>query len=237
MERLQKFLAECGIGSRRKCEQFIRDGFVKVNGKIVKELGIKVEPLEDKVEYNNKIVKKSEKLIYIMLNKPTGYVTTVKDQFNRASVLDLIDIKERIYPVGRLDYNTSGLLLLTNDGALTYKLTHPKHEVLKTYIAEIKSIPSDIELEELRNGIIIDNFKTSKAKIKILKIKDNTSIVEVQIHEGRNRQIRKMFDYIKHTVIKLKREKIGEIGLGKLKIGHCRYLNDKEINYLKKLCL
>jgi 23S rRNA pseudouridine2605 synthase len=161
MERLQKFLAECGIGSRRKCEQFIRDGFVKVNGKIVKELGIKVEPLEDKVEYNNKIVKKSEKLIYIMLNKPTGYVTTVKDQFNRASVLDLIDIKERIYPVGRLDYNTSGLLLLTNDGALTYKLTHPKHEVLKTYIAEIKSIPSDIELEELRNGIIIDNFKTS----------------------------------------------------------------------------
>jgi 23S rRNA pseudouridine2605 synthase len=237
MERLQKFLAECGIGSRRKCEQFIRDGFVKVNGKIVKELGIKVEPLEDKVEYNNRIVTKSEKLIYIMLNKPTGYVTTVKDQFNRASVLDLIDIKERIYPVGRLDYNTSGLLLLTNDGALTYKLTHPKHEVLKTYIAEIKSIPSDIELEELRNGIIIDNFKTSKAKIKILKIKDNTSIVEVQIHEGRNRQIRKMFDYIKHTVIKLKREKIGEIGLGKLKIGHWRYLNDKEINYLKKLCL
>ncbi|QSZ26397.1 rRNA pseudouridine synthase [Aceticella autotrophica] len=237
MERLQKFLAECGIGSRRKCEQFIRDGFVKVNGKIVKELGIKVEPLEDKVEYNNKIVTKSEKLIYIMLNKPTGYVTTVKDQFNRASVLDLIDIKERIYPVGRLDYNTSGLLLLTNDGALTYKLTHPKHEVLKTYIAEIKSIPSDIELEELRNGIIIDNFKTSKAKIKILKIKDNTSIVEVQIHEGRNRQIRRMFDYIKHTVIKLKREKIGEIGLGKLKIGHWRYLNDKEINYLKKLCL
>ncbi|SNX55406.1 pseudouridine synthase [Thermoanaerobacterium sp. RBIITD] len=235
MERLQKYLAECGIASRRKCEQLILAGLVKVNGLIIKNLGFKVNPDKDIVEYNNKIVKKIEKNIYIMLNKPIGYVTTVRDQFKRPSVIDLINIKERIYPVGRLDYSTSGLLLLTNDGELTYRLTHPKHEVSKTYIAKIKDIPDANKLKRFRSGLIIDNRLTSKAEIDILKVEDNNAIVKIIIHEGRNRQIRKMCDAIGHPVITLKRIKIGDLKLGKLGIGNWRYLKTEEIEYLKNL--
>ncbi|WP_427338755.1 pseudouridine synthase [Caloranaerobacter sp. DY30410] len=234
--RLQKYLAMCGVASRRKSETLILQGRVKVNGKVVDKLGYKIDPDIDIVLVDNKRVIKKEDYIYIALNKPEGYITTVKDQFNRPTVLDLVkSINERIYPVGRLDYDTSGLIFLTNDGDLTYKLTHPKHEIEKVYIAKIKGVPTEKELNEFRNGLKIDNYVTSKAKIKVLKKYNNYSIVKITIHEGKNRQVRKMCEKINHPVIKLKRIAIGKIELGNLKKGNWRYLSKKEIEYLKSL--
>lgn len=234
--RLQKYLAMCGVASRRKSEMLILQGRVKVNGKVIDELGYKINPNIDIVLVDNKQVIKKENNIYIALNKPEGYITTVKDQFNRPTVLDLVKgINERIYPIGRLDYDTSGLLLLTNDGDLTYKLTHPKHEIEKVYIAKIKGVPTEKELNEFRNGLKIDNYVTSKAKIKLLKKYNDYSIVKIIIHEGKNRQVRKMCKKINHPVIKLKRIAIGKIELGNLKKGNWRYLSKEEIEYLKGL--
>jgi len=235
MERLQKYLAECGIASRRKCEEYIISGRVKVNNKIIKDLGVKIDPEVDIIKFDGKIVKRNLNLVYIMLNKPVGYITSSKDQFNRPTVLDLVKIQERIYPIGRLDYATSGLLLLTNDGELANILMHPKNKINKTYIAEIKGIPKPDELEKFRNGILIDGKLTSEALIKITKEKDYSSIVEIVIHEGMNRQIRKMCSAIGHPVISLKRIKVGEITLGNLKEGQWRFLNNNEIKYLKNL--
>ncbi|MGB9678565.1 MAG: pseudouridine synthase [Thermoanaerobacteraceae bacterium] len=235
MERLQKYLAECGIASRRKCEEYIISGRVKVNNKIIKDLGVKIDPEVDIIKFDGKIVKRNLNLVYIMLNKPVGYITSSKDQFNRPTVLDLVKIPERIYPIGRLDYATSGLLLLTNDGELANILMHPKNKINKTYIAEIKGIPKPDELEKFRNGILIDGKLTSEALIKITKEKNYSSIVEIVIHEGMNRQIRKMCSAIGHPVISLKRIKVGEITLGNLKEGQWRFLNNNEIKYLKNL--
>lgn len=235
MERLQKYLAECGIASRRKCEQLILDGKVKVNGKTIMELGVKVDPNKDVVEYNGKVVTKVNKNIYIMLNKPVGYITTVKDQFDRPSVIDLVNIDDRIYPIGRLDYDTSGLLLLTNDGDLANKLMHPRHKINKVYIAQIKGVPDKMKLDMFRNGLYIDNYKTAKAEIDILKVTNGNSTVRIVIHEGRNRQIRKMCELIGHPVLKLKRVKIGNLDIGNLKTGQWRYLSKDEVEYLKKL--
>ncbi|HHW56650.1 MAG TPA: rRNA pseudouridine synthase [Clostridia bacterium] len=235
MGRLQKYLAECGIASRRKCEDYILQGRVKVNGRVVRELGVKINPEVDIIEFDGKIVRRENKKIYIMLNKPTGYITSAKDQFGRPTVMDLIKIKERIYPVGRLDYDTSGLLLLTNDGGLANILMHPRHEIVKTYIAKIKGIPTEKELERFRNGLLIDGYLTSKAEIEILSIENRTCVVEIKIHEGKNRQVRKMCEAIGHPVIFLTRTKIGELSLGKLKPGEWKYLTPKEIEYLKSL--
>lgn len=235
MERLQKYLAECGIASRRKCEQLILDGKIKVNGTVIKNLGIKIDPDKDIVEYNGRVVAKVQHNIYIMLNKPTGFITTVKDQFGRPSVLDIIKIKDRIYPVGRLDYNTSGLLLLTNDGDIANKLMHPKHEIDKVYIAKIRGIPDDKDLDRFRNGLLLDNRLTAKAKIEILKKINNDALVKIVIHEGRNRQIRRMCELIGHPVMTLKRIKIGDLELGNLKVGQWRYLTGEEVQYLKNL--
>lgn len=235
MERLQKYLAECGIASRRKCEQLILDGKVKVNGETVRELGVKVDPNKDVIEYNGKVVTKVNKNIYIMLNKPVGYITTVKDQFDRPSVIDLVNIDDRVYPIGRLDYDTSGLLLLTNDGDLANKLMHPRHNINKVYIAQIKGVPDKMKLDMFRNGLRIDNYKTAKAEIDILKVANGNSIVRIVIHEGRNRQIRKMCELIGHPVLKLKRVKIGNLDIGNLKTGQWRYLSKDEVEYLKKL--
>lgn len=235
MERLQKYLAECGIASRRKCEQLILDGKVKVNGETVRELGVKVDPNKDVIEYNGKIVTKVNKNIYIMLNKPVGYITTVKDQFDRPSVIDLVNIDDRVYPIGRLDYDTSGLLLLTNDGDLANKLMHPRHNINKVYIAQIKGVPDKMKLDMFRNGLRIDNYKTAKAEIDILKVANGNSTVRIVIHEGRNRQIRKMCELIGHPVLKLKRVKIGNLDIGNLKTGQWRYLSKDEVEYLKKL--
>lgn len=186
-ERLQKYLAECGIASRRKCEEYIIQGKVKVNGQIVTELGTKINPQKDNVKFENKDVKQTSKNIYILLNKPIGYVTTVDDQFGRDTVLNLVKVKERIVPVGRLDMYTSGALILTNDGEFVYKVTHPKHEIEKTYTVTIKGIVQKDEVDKLRKGVQIDDYITKPAKVKILKtdLEKNISRLEITIHEGK----------------------------------------------------
>ena len=230
MERLQKFLANCGVASRRKCEDLIIKGAVKVNGKVVTELGTKVDLNVDKVEYNGKIIKPLEEKIYILLNKPIGYVTTSHDQFDRDTVLDLIKVKERVVPVGRLDMYTSGALILTNDGDFVYKVTHPKHEIEKNYTVTLKGIIKKTEVQALRDGVKIDDYTTKPAKVKILKTDDekNQSRLEITIHEGKNRQVRKMCEAIGRQVLALHRSKIGGIGVKDLKIGAWRYLTDEE---------
>ena len=234
--RLQKYIAECGITSRRKAEELIINGKIKVNGKVVTELGTKINPSNDIVEYDNKIIKQEHKNVYILLNKPIGYVTTVKDQFGRPSVLDLVKVKERIVPVGRLDFYTSGALILSNDGDFVYKITHPKHEIDKTYNATVKGIVIDDEIETLRKGVKIDNYITKPAKVKILKIDEekNISRIEIVIHEGKNREVRKMCEKIGHKVRALHRSKIGKIDVKDLKIGSWRYLSKNEIESLCK---
>ena len=168
--RINKYIASCGIASRRKAEEIILEGRIKVNGNVVKELSFNIEEDKDIVEFDNKKVKPSEKHVYIVLNKPKGYITTVKDQFNRPSVIDILkDVKERVYPIGRLDYETSGLLILTNDGDLTYKLTHPKHEVNKTYVASVKGIISNDEIRKFERGLNIEDYTTAPAKIRVTK--------------------------------------------------------------------
>lgn len=229
-ERLQKYLANCGIASRRKAEQLIQDGKVKVNGEIVTQLGIKINPDKDIIEYNNKIVKPESDFVYILLNKPIGYVTTTKDQFNRPSVLDLVKVKQRVVPVGRLDMYTSGALILTNDGDFVYKVTHPKHEVEKTYIATVSGIIKNEDIEKLRKGVEIEDYITRPAKVRILKTDDekNLSRVEITIHEGKNRQVRKMCEAIGYKVMALHRSKIAGIGVKDIELGKWRYLTKKE---------
>lgn len=230
--RLQKYLAECGIASRRKAEEYIQEGKVQVNGKDVTELGVKINPEKDIVYFNNKKIAKQNENIYILLNKPIGYVTTTKDQFNRETVLDLIKgINKRIVPVGRLDMYTSGALILTNDGDFTYKVTHPSHEITKTYVATLRGIITNEEIEKLRNGVEIEDYLTRPAKVKILKTdtEKNISRIEITIHEGKNRQVRKMCEAIGRNVMALHRSKIGNIGVKDLKIGEWRYLNQTEI--------
>ncbi len=238
-ERLQKFLAEAGVASRRKAEELIAQGKVKVNGKVVTEMGMKIDPAKDEVTYlDKKVTTKNTKMVYIMLYKPEGYVTTAKEQFGRPAVMDLVKgVKERIFPVGRLDYDTSGLLLLTNDGDLTYKLTHPKHDVDKTYIAKLYGVPDEGALQKFRRGVVIDGKRTKPAKIQIIdKDKDGRfCTAEIIIHEGRNRQVRKMCEAIKHPVAQLKRVATGELKLGDLQKGKYRHLTEKEVKYLKKL--
>ena len=233
-ERLQKYIARCGIASRRKAEEIILQGNVKVNGIIVKELGSKINPEKDVVTVYDKKIHEKEEHIYIKLYKPEGYITTVKDQFNRKTVLDLVNIKERIYPIGRLDYDTSGLLLLTDDGDLANKLMHPKYRIFKTYEADIKGSISEDSINILKNGILIDGYKTAPAKVKLINRSQKNTSVQISIHEGKNRQVRKMFEKIGHRVIKLKRISFGNINLGGLMEGQWIYLTDDEIKYLKK---
>ena len=232
--RLQKFLAEAGIASRRKAEEYILQGRVQVNNKVVTELGTKVIPNQDTVSFDHKIIEGSKKNVYILLNKPIGYVTTANDQFGRDKVLDLIKIEERIVPVGRLDMYTSGALLLSNDGDFVYKITHPKHEIDKTYTVTLIGIVTNEEVEKLRQGVQIEDYITRPAKVKILKIDEekNISRLEITIHEGKNRQVRKMCEAIGKKVKALHRSKIGNLCVKDLKIGQWRYLNKKEVDYL-----
>ena len=217
--RLQKYLAEAGIASRRKCEEYIVQGRVKVNNKIA-ELGTKINPNKDEVLFDEKKVYEKEELIYILLNKPIGYVTTAKDQFNRDSVLDLVKTNKRLVPVGRLDMYTSGALILTNDGDFVYKVTHPKHEIEKTYTVTIKGIVKQEEVEILKKGVKIEDYTTKPAKVKILKTDEekNQSRLEITIHEGKNRQVRKMCEAIGHKVLALHRSKIAGIGVKEIDI-------------------
>lgn len=234
--RLQKYLAQAGIASRRKAEEWIRQGKIKINHQIVTELGTKVIPGKDEIEYEGKLITIQKEDIYILLNKPIGYVTTAKDQFNRDSVLDLVKVKQRIVPVGRLDMYTSGALILTNDGNFVYQVTHPKHEIEKTYTVTIKGIVQKEEVEQLEKGVNIEGYITSPAKVKILKTdtQKNQSRLEITIHEGKNRQVRKMCEAVGHKVVALHRSKIAGIEVKDLPLGKWRYLTKKEVD--KILC-
>ncbi|HCC03447.1 MAG TPA: rRNA pseudouridine synthase [Clostridiales bacterium] len=230
-KRLQKYLAEAGVASRRKCEEYILQGKVEVNGKIITELGTKVTS-NDVVKYNGRIIEPEEEKVYILLNKPIGYVTTSHEQFGRDKVLDLIKINKRIVPVGRLDMYTSGALILTNDGELVNKLTHPKNEIEKTYNVTLKGKVLEQDIEQLKNGVKIDNdYITKPAKVKILKIDEEKDISRIQIiiHEGKNRQVRKMCEAINKKVLALHRSKIGNIDVKDLKLGQWKFLSLKEI--------
>lgn len=234
--RLQKYLAEAGIASRRKCEEYILAGRVKVNNKVTTELGTKVNPEKDEIYFDDKKIENKEELVYILLNKPIGYVTTAKDQFNRDTVMNLIKIKERVVPVGRLDMYTSGALLLSNDGNFVYKITHPKHEINKTYTVTLKGIVTKEDIEKLEKGVDIGGYTTKPAKVKILKtdIEKNISRLEITIHEGKNRQVRKMCEAVGHKVIALHRSKIAGIGVKDIELGKWRYLTKKEIEKILK---
>ncbi|MDU2162619.1 pseudouridine synthase [Intestinibacter bartlettii] len=236
--RINKYIALCGVASRRKAEELILAGRVTVNDEVMTELSYKVDEENDIVKVDDKLIKEDNKLVYILLNKPEGYITTVKDQFDRPSVLDLVsDIKERVYPIGRLDYETSGLLLLTNDGDLTYKLTHPKHEVDKTYVARVKGKLTKEEIERFKTGLKIEDYTTAPAKLKVIKYDEqrDSSLLEIKIHEGKNRQVRKMCKAINHPVLRLRRSAMGKIKIGDCEIGKYRYLTEDEIKYLKNL--
>ena len=232
MERLQKVIANSGYCSRRKAEELIVNGKVQVNGKTIYELGTKIDS-SDTITINNKPLKKEEK-VYYLLNKPRQVITSASDDKGRKTVVDLIDIKERIYPVGRLDYDTTGALILTNDGELANLLMHPSSNIDKVYIAKVKGLIGKKEINKLQNGVVIDGFKTSKSVAKIKKYDKTTdaSIVELTIHEGKNHQVKKMFEAIGYDVVKLKRERIAFLNVNDLKSGEYRKLNPKEIKKL-----
>jgi pseudouridine synthase len=233
-ERLQKFLAASGVCSRRKAEELILSGRVAVNGQTVSVLGAKVSGA-DKVLVDGRPVSASRR-VYVMLHKPEGYITSARDQFNRPTVMDLVTRYDtRLYPVGRLDYDTSGLLLLTNDGELTQALTHPGREVEKVYIARIKGVPAPDEMERFRAGLRIEGYTTAPAGIHIVKSSGENISVKITIHEGRTRQVRKMCDAIGHPVIFLKRVATGRLYLGDLPRGASRELTGAEVSYLKGL--
>lgn len=231
--RINKYLAECGLASRRKCEAFVTEGKVKINGKLVTSLATEVDS-RDIVTVDGEKVQPIKKHVYLIMNKPKGYVCTASDEFGRKTVLDLIkDKKERIFPVGRLDYDTEGLLLLTTDGDLSNRLTHPRNEITKTYSAKVEGEVDEELIERLRGGVILDGVKTKKCKIKLVEFKDGLSRFEVVISEGRNRQVRRMFESINKEVVFLKRVAIGDLKLSGLNRGEYRALTPEEVNYLK----
>ena len=231
--RINKYIAQAGVASRRKADELIAAGNVKVNGAVLREPGYDVEE-GDVVEVNGRRIEAQEKKVYILLNKPLGYVTTVSDDKERLTVMDLVkDVDARIFPVGRLDYNTSGMLIMTNDGDFAYKLTHPKHELTKTYRARVAGVLSTEKVWKLRNGVDIGGFVTSKARVDVVRGLPKSTIVDITIHEGKNRQVRKMFKAVGNNVQELERIAIGDIRLGRLAEGHYRKLTREEVEYLK----
>lgn len=236
MERLQKVIANLGYCSRRKAEELISNGKVSVNGTVVTELGTKVKK-GDTIEVEGNILDNNKNYEYYILNKPRGVVTTTNDEYGRKTVVDLIDTSTRIYPVGRLDYDTTGLLLLTNDGELANKLMHPSSNIEKTYVAKIEGLISPISVKKLKSGVVIDGYKTRPAKVKVKKYNKSTnkSIVEITISEGKNHQVKKMFEAVGHHVEKLKREKYATFDIKSLKVGEYRKLTFKEISILYSL--
>ncbi len=267
--RLQKYLAEAGVASRRKCEELIEQGKVEVNGQIVTALGTKVTG-DESIKVDGRLIRQEQRKVYILLNKPVGYISTAKDQFSRKTVLDLVGtVPERVYPVGRLDYDTSGLLLLTNDGELANKLTHPKHEVPKVYRALLMGTLKEEDIDALQTGVEIEDYKTAPARVQIIDAgrkepvrkeagrkepgkkepgkkepgsRDSgrkepgrqESTVEITIHEGKNRQVRKMFETLGYPVLRLKRVAIGPLVIEGIEEGKWRYLRKKEVDKLKR---
>lgn len=239
MERLQKVLAQAGIASRRKCEEIILAGRVEVNDQKVTTLGTKVDPDNDLIRVDGRAIK-SEKKIYVMLNKPKGVITSAEDPQGRKVVTDFLrGINERVYPVGRLDYDTDGLLILTNDGEFANILTHPKHHVPKTYHATVKGVPHGTVLEKLQNGILLEDGITAKAEVDYIDInpETNLSVIKIVIYEGRNRQVRRMFDAVSFPVIKLRRVQFGPIFLDGLPRGQYRHLTSHEVRELSEMAL
>ncbi|WP_413380380.1 pseudouridine synthase [Alkalihalobacillus sp. 1P02AB] len=238
MERLQKVIAQAGIASRRKAEQLILDGRVTVNGKRVTELGVKVTPNKDKIEVNGVPIDREEPAYYI-LYKPTSVISSVKDEKGRKVVTDYIETATRLFPVGRLDYDTSGLLLMTNDGELANQLMHPKFNIEKVYVAKVKGIPTREEIKKLVTGIRLEDGMTAPAKAKILSFdkKKQTAIIQLTIHEGRNRQVRRMFEALGYPVMKLKREQYSFLNLHGLNPGDARVLKPIEVKHLKELAV
>lgn len=232
--RLQKYLSTYGICSRRKGEELIAAGRVFI-GKKKAIIGNNVDPDTDKVYLDQKLIIAERQRVYILLNKPRGYVTTTYDNRGRKIILDLIrKVPERVYPVGRLDYNTEGLLLLTNDGDLAFGLTHPKHKITKTYKVRCTGILDSVTVNVLRSGVTLDNgYKTQKAEVYVIDLNKENSIIEITIHEGKNRQIRKMFEALGHSITRLTRTKIGDIKIGNLKSGSYRFLTKTEVYRLK----
>lgn len=233
--KLNKYMADCGIASRRACDKIIEEGRVRVNGKLVDTLGAEINEYNDSVAVDGRRITPVTKKYYILLHKPKGYVTTVKDDKGRKTVMELIKVRTRVFPVGRLDYDTEGLLLLTNDGELAQALTHPSNEVPKTYVAKIKGKLADTEIRDLRKGVMVDGKMTAPATVKVLEATDEASRIELTITEGRNHQIKKMFEAVGKEVVFLKRTAIGSLRLGGLSRGEYKMLSQKEIEILKDL--
>ena len=236
MERLQKVIAQSGVTSRRKAEELIKEGKVKVNGVVVTELGTKVSS-KDEIAVNDRIIEKEAKEYYL-LNKPRGVVTTTSDDKNRKTVLDYINTEARIYPVGRLDYDTTGALLLTNDGEFANILMHPNNQVDKVYLAKLNGIIKGEQINQLKNGVMLDDVLVKATRVKLKKVDPakNTSMVEITIHEGKNHQVKKMFESVGNKVIKLRREKYANLNLKGLMPGEYRPLTIKEVKVLYSLC-
>lgn len=236
MIRLQKYLAGAGIASRRKCEEYIQKGMVMVDGKIITQLGTQVDPEVQEVFFKGRLVKPQGQKTYIMLNKPPYCVSTCKDDKGRDTVLKYIrDVNKRLYPVGRLDYVSEGLLLMTDDGEITNKLLHPKNEVYKTYFTVIEGVLEQAEIEQLKRGLVLDGQKLAPCKVALLRVSQGKSELKISIREGKNRQIRRMMEVLGKKVVFLKRTSIGKLFLGNLKRGTYRYLTQEEIAYLKSL--
>lgn len=233
--RINKYIAAAGVTSRRKADELIKTGQIEVNGVIMRELGYDVQA-DDEVRYKGELLKEENKKVYILINKPLGYVTTTKDDKGRPTVLDLVpDDDHRIFPVGRLDYNTSGLLLLTNDGELANKLMHPSKQLDKTYRAVVSGELTRGKIARLEKGVNIGGFRTSEAEVEVVKHKRNSTVVDITIHEGKYHQVRRMFKAVGTTVQELERIRIGNLVIGRLAVGGYRKLGPKEIEYLKKI--
>ncbi|MBP1761667.1 MAG: rRNA pseudouridine synthase [Firmicutes bacterium] len=233
--RLAKYLAQAGLTSRRHAEQMIRNGEIKVNGQLVTEMGTQVEPGTDIIEYQGRTIGSVPMMIYVLLYKPAGFICSVNDPQGRPTVLNLLkDIEERIYPVGRLDFDTSGLLLLSNDGEFTNLMIHPRYKIIKTYEARVNGRVGQAELERIRKGLLLEDGMTAPAQVKLLTQDENSSLLEISIHEGRKRQIKRMCAAINHPVLNLKRTRLAFLSLQDMKEGEYRLLTSQEVEALKK---
>lgn len=236
LERLQRILARAGIASRREAERIIKEGRVTVNGKVITQMGFKADPDKDFIKVDGKRIDRFEPTVTILLNKPKGYVSTVKDPKGRPTVIDLLKrIKWRLYPVGRLDYDAEGLLFLTNDGELAYKLSHPKFLVLRTYMVKVSGVPEEKELLRLKKGVMLEDGIAKAVSCKIIGFSDKNCWIKITVTEGRNRLIKRMFLAIGHPVLKLKRIQFGSIKLGRLPRGEFRFLTNEEVKSLKEI--
>lgn len=234
LPRLQKFLAEAGIASRRRCEEFIRAGRVRVNGRVVRQLGARVDPLHDRVEFDGRKVRLENKA-YVILYKPRGYVTTADDPQGRRKVTDLVaDLPQRLFPVGRLDYDAEGLLLLTNDGELAHRLTHPRFNIPKTYLVTLDGIPRPDVLQKMATGITLDDGPTAPALVHLRRVDNRRALVEMTIREGRNRQVRRMWAAFGMGVLRLKRTRVADLELSGLRPGQHRHLRFEEVRTLRE---